>query len=261
MRRSCALNCDTVRDKLDAYVDGELQRDELAGVDAHLRTCPQCAADALSRMQIKLGTRAASLRYSPSPSFRLRLVQSLAKASRPRWSLARLGSLGWARPLAAAVTLLLIAASAVMWTRHTQREQAIAELLDLHVATMASANPVDVNSTDRHTVKPWFQGRLPFTFNLPELQNSEFKLVGGKVVYLNHRPVAQLLYKLRKHELTVFILEDQPGTNFSGAGSIRERGFSIETWSNGGLRYSVVGDAGATDIHALAELLRAAAHS
>ena len=95
----------------------------------------------------------------------------------------------WMPALAAfAVALVLIVASAALWMRHSAREQTLAELLDLHVATMASANPVDVISTDRHTVKPWFQGKLPFTFNLPELQNSPFKLVGGRVDVFQAQP-------------------------------------------------------------------------
>jgi anti-sigma factor RsiW len=128
-------------------------------------------------------------------------------------------------------------------------------LLDLHVATLASTNPVDVVSTDRHTVKPWFQGKLPFAFNLPELQNSAFKLLGGKLVYYNHSPGAQLLYDLRKHQLSVFILQDQQG---EGVSTSRQKGFSVETWSEAGLRYTVIGDTGPADVHDLSSLLRSA---
>src|SRR4029078_4672681 len=93
-------------------------------------------------------------RYSPSPQFRLRVEKSI-QSRKPVWGFA------WMPTLAAfAVALVLIVASAALWMRHSAREQALAELLDLHVATMASANPVDVISPDRHTVKPWFQGKL-----------------------------------------------------------------------------------------------------
>jgi anti-sigma factor RsiW len=83
--------------------------------------------------------------------------------------------------------------------RNAERNEAMGELPDLHVATTASANPVEVISTGRHTVKPWFQGKLPFTFNLPELQDSTYKLLGDKLVYFEHAPGAQLLYELHKH--------------------------------------------------------------
>jgi anti-sigma factor RsiW len=132
-------------------------------------------------------------------------------------------------------------------------------LVDLHVATLASDNPVDVVSTDRHTVKPWFQGKLPFTFNLPELQSSPFKLLGGRVAYFQHNPGAQLLFEVRSHKLSVFVFQDRPGA--TPPRTAREMAFNSETWSAGGLRYVVIGDAGPADIHQLSELLRAAALS
>jgi anti-sigma factor RsiW len=252
------MTCDPWRDKLDAYVDGDAVHGEIAGMAEHLRTCPSCAADALGRLQMKRMTQAAAARYSPSPEFRLRMEKSIQKSARtnskPVWAFS------WMPRLVAVAALVLIVAS-VLWTRHSAREQALAELLDLHVATMASANPVDVISTDRHTVKPWFQGKLPFTFNLPELQNSPFKLVGGRVAYFKHTAVAQLLFDLRNHQMSVFILQDQPGMIPLETGATREMAFNVETWSEGGLRYVVIGDASPSDIHELSELLRAAARS
>ena len=252
------MTCDLWRSKLDAYVDGDCSREELASIDAHLRTCPSCAAEALDRLRMKRMTQAAARRYSPSPEFRAR-VEKIARTNRkPVWTFA------WMPRLAAvAIALLLIVASLALWMRHSVRQQALAQLIDLHVATMASANPVDVISTDRHTVKPWFQGKLPFTFNLPELQNSPFKLVGGRVMYFRHSPGAQLLFQLRNHQLSVFILQDQSGIVPLGAGvtKAREIGFSVETWSQGGLRYVVISDASSADVQDLSEALRAAGRS
>jgi anti-sigma factor RsiW len=203
-------------------------------------------------------TQAAAARYSPSPQFRLKIEKSIQKSREP------LLGFSWMPALAAvAVALALIIASAALWMRHTAHEQTLAELLDLHVTTMASANPVDVISTDRHTVKPWFQGKLPFTFNLPELQNSPFKLAGGRVMYFRHSPGAQLLFELRNHRLSVFILQDQPGVIPLAMGTTvaREMAFNVETWSEGGLRYVVISDAGPAEVHELSELLRVAGRS
>jgi anti-sigma factor RsiW len=103
----------------------------------------------------------------------------------------------------ATVALLVIAGLVTISVRQRewQRHQTLSELADLHVATLASANPVDVISTDLHTVKPWFQGKIPFTFNLPELQNSGFVLLGGRVTYLGQAPGAELVYQIRKHQI------------------------------------------------------------
>jgi anti-sigma factor RsiW len=247
------MTCDLWRDKLDAYVDSACSQEDLASLEAHFRTCPSCAAEALSRLQMKRMTQAAAARYTPSPEFRLRIEKSIQPKRKRVWSFA------WMPGVAmAAVALVLLVLGLTAWMRHSAREQALAELVDLHVATLASANPVDVVSTDRHTVKPWFQGKLPFTFNLPELQNSSFKLVGGRVMYFEHSPGAQLLFQIRNHQLSVFILQDQPGKTplATGVTTERELAFNVETWSDAGLRYIVIGDASPADIHALGELMR-----
>ena len=152
------MTCDWVP-KLDLYVDGELSGDELKEVEAHLQACPTCAADALNRMQLKRMTQSAGRRFSPRPEFRLKIAQSLDAAKRPRWAWR------WAPVLAAAAALVLMLIPGAVWLQHSRSEQALGELADLHVSTLASANPVDVVSSGRHTVKPWFEGKLPFTFN------------------------------------------------------------------------------------------------
>jgi anti-sigma factor RsiW len=250
------MTCEQWRDKLDAYVDdatGLLGPDEFAGLEEHVRSCPGCSAEFLSRMQLKRVARAAAARYVPSPAFRLRVETSIQSRRRPVWAGKWLPSLS-----AAAVLTLLVAASASLWVRHETHQTAIAQLVDMHVATLASSNPVDVVSTDRHTVKPWFQGKLPFTFDIPELQGTQFKLLGGKLVYIHHTPSAQLVFELRKHELSAFIAQDNkpsalPGTNRS---DVQENGFSVESWSQLGLRYVIVSDAGPSDVRELANLLR-----
>jgi len=158
------MTCDVWKSKLEPYVDSELSDDELAKVESHLRACASCAADALGRLQMKRITQAAGARYSPTPQFRLRIEQSIRAKRKPVWALGLMPRLA-----AVSALLLLLVWSADLWMGHSQREQALTELADLHVATLASANPVDVVSTDRHTVKPWFAGKLPFTFDVPEL--------------------------------------------------------------------------------------------
>jgi anti-sigma factor RsiW len=249
------MTCDTWRAKLQPYVDAELAEGELRELEAHLRTCSACAADALGLLQMKRMTQAvAGARYAPTPQFRLQVEKKLA--AKPKFTFAS----GWVPRFAAIVAVILIAVLAgTFWVRRTEREQALREVADLHVATLASANPVDVISSDRHTVKPWFQGKLPFTFNVPELQNSPFKLVGGRMAYLEHNPAAQLLFEVRKHHLSVFVLQDRQGLPFSSGTTVFNRlAFNAETWAQDGLRYFVISDASPDDVRQLSELLKQA---
>jgi anti-sigma factor RsiW len=165
----------------------------------------------------------------------------------------------------ATIAVLVVAglAATYMGRQRDHQEQVYSELADLHVATLASSSPVDVVSTDRHTVKPWFQGKIPFTFDLPELQNSEFSLLGGRITYLGQTPGAHLIYKVRKHEISVFIFQEGSlRGRWDGASAVtKELSFNMETWSEGSLRYCIVGDASVADINNLAELLKHAAGS
>jgi anti-sigma factor RsiW len=157
----------------------------------------------------------------------------------------------------AAALVLMIAVSSALFVRRAARQQELAQLLDMHVAALASANPVDVVSSDRHTVKPWFQGKLPFTFNLPELAGSQYSLRGARLVYFRGHPAAQLIYELGKHELSVFIVQSGGAAAVNASvSSARKSGFSTESWNAGELRYVIMSDAGAGEVHALGELMR-----
>ncbi len=168
------MACETWQSQLDAYLDGELPAEPMRSLDAHLRTCPACTVDVLSRVQLKRAIKTAGERFTPSSEFREKVQKKIA-AKPPR-----LWSFGWA--VAAALVILLMAGSLVTYLekQNLRQRHLYSELADLHVSTLASANPVDVVSSDRHTVKPWFQGKIPFTFNLPELQNTDFILLGGR---------------------------------------------------------------------------------
>ncbi len=243
--------------KLDLYADAELSQSEMAQVEAHLRTCTSCAAGALGRMQMKRSIHATAARaFTPSPEFSLRIAKTAGRQRKSR--LYWLPQMAFATAMIAAVVSIGIG----FWARHAQRPDVLAEIADMHVATLASANPVDVVSSDRHNVKPWFEGKLPFTFDLPELQNTEFRLIGGRVAYVGQSPSAQLLFGIRKHQISVFILQDSQnliGLSASPA-SVRRLAFNMESWSDNGLRYIAIGDVSAEDVRTLGNLLRATKH-
>ncbi len=246
--------CKEWKEKLDAYVDGELPAAQERALAEHLRGCAGCAAESLSRVQQKRALTNAGKRYVADAAFRQRIQQSISGGRRAT------GKWLWFPVLAATMALVIAGAMLFSFNRERRSDQRLlSELADLHVATLASANPVDVISTDRHTVKPWFAGKIPFTFNLPELQDSAFTLVGGKVSYLNQSPGAELIFKVRQHQISVFIFQERAVGEIAG----RDNGpgsesFTVRSWSHNGLRYFVIGDAGAADIDRLSEMIRAA---
>jgi anti-sigma factor RsiW len=165
-----------------------------------------------------------------------------------------------AAAMVAIVGLTLGYVAAGIGREQVARNQIYSEIADLHVSTLASSAPVDVISTDRHTVKPWFQGRIPFAFNLPELPSTKFSLQGGRMTYLDQTPGAQLIYDAGKHHISVFIFQQRslPARLDENSLSPKNLPFNLQTWSQGGLRYFVIGDASAANIDSLAKLFKAA---
>ncbi|MBV9087123.1 MAG: anti-sigma factor [Acidobacteriaceae bacterium] len=244
--------------KIDAYVDAELPTPEMRAMDAHLRDCQTCAGEALRRTALKRSIRSAGKQFAPSPELRRKIQAQIAKPKRSwQWLLAP--SLAFA-----AVVVVAAILGAGYWFRQQQRTQLVAQISDQHVADLASSNPVDVISTDRHTVKPWFQGKLPFSFNLPEFQGTQFVLVGGRVTYLDHAPGAHLIVDVRKHHMSVFIFQENPRlAQVVGSREFwaKPASFNEITWAEDGLRYFIVSDASADDLRSLSDLLKRAAKS
>lgn len=250
------MACDLWREKLDAFADGELPVDAQREFEAHLRACPSCASDLAARAQMKTAVKRAALRqFIPSAEFRKKIQAQIL----PRKH-ARVAAWTWI-PAGVAVAAILVLA--LWFTRPAKNlgSAALGEIVDMHVAALASANPVDVVSTDQHTVKPWFEGKLPFAVNLPDLTNTPFTLLGGRVAYLAQTPGAGLLFQFRKHRLSVFVFQDRTEWKALGSQNRPEQhaSFWFETWSAHGLRYFVIGDTSAGNVQQLSELMRSAA--
>jgi anti-sigma factor RsiW len=242
--------------QLAAFVDGELSGDARRELEAHVAACPVCAAEMQSLVHLKNSVRrTATQHFVPSAEFRRRITAQV----QPRRRAWRAGLI-WA-PSLAAVAIILVA---VGWVVQRQSGGSLSatrsEIVDLHVAELASANPVDVVSTDEHTVKPWFEGKLPFAVNLPDLTKAQFTLLGGRVVYLHQSPGAALLFQYRKHRLSTYVFQESPKWNIGSVpGKVEQQdSFWVETWNAGGLRYFVVGDTSAENVDQLAGLMRSA---
>jgi anti-sigma factor RsiW len=261
--------CDVWREKIGAFVDAELPSDEAAELNAHLRSCHACAAEVIQQFQLKRATHAAGSKYKYDAPAELRekILRKNALAEKtlreevsqsPATDRRRSRRWSWAPALAAAALILI---TLFLYPRlRTEPQAPFRELADIHAATLASASPLDVISSDTHTVKPWFQGKIPFSFNPPQLENTPYSLSGGRVTYFHESAGAQLLCLYKQHRISVFIFEDRPEWKLSNAASVLQpTGLSLESWSQNGLRYVVLGDAAPEVIHNLAELWRQAA--
>lgn len=209
-------------EEITRIADGE------ADDDGHLRECVACANAVLAEARLKRAIREAMPRYT---------YPGRAKA-RPTFPLA-----------IAAMLVLAIVAIAVLYAR---RPDPMRELVDLHATLLASANPVDVISTDRHTVKPWFEGRVPFAVPVPDLP-PPFRLAGGRVVYWRQQPGAYLLITKGAHRISLFIFRDE-------LRATPPRDMTSEVWRGSGLTFVAIADVSQEDLQALRQAFSAASN-
>jgi len=259
---------------VNALADGELSTDQLASTNQHLAECPACTSKALYQSLLKSATAKAGMRYAPPPQLQERLSslasQTNSQLQKPNGrtvpisasqSTSRFGSLGWA----AAAVLLLVSVTMIFVQRAVRRAETasaehaalVTEVFDQHVATLADSQPLQVISTDRHTVKPWFQGKIPFSFNLPQSLPSDITLDGAKLTYLDNQPVAQLLYSVGKHRVSVFLRHESGKVQTND--SLAERsGFHVMGFRSNDLEAIAISD---VEPVRLAELVNAINHA
>jgi anti-sigma factor RsiW len=238
-------NCEW-REKIGLYVDGELEPRAEQAIAGHLQSCPDCSSALLEQQALKKAVRMAGKRFTAPPE----LYASVHRQMSPPKS-ARL----WLKWSAIVASTVLLAVLSFGWlSRPSASSATIAQLIDQHVTMLASSNPVDVISSDKHTVKPWFQGKLPFTFNPPELaKDSPFTLIGGKLVYAQSSPGAELVYQVRQHKISVFIFQAR---DVRGEPSTGNQTFVVNGWQQDGLQYYIVTDAAREDADQLRTLLQ-----
>jgi anti-sigma factor RsiW len=237
-------------DKLNAFIDGELPPTERQEIEEHLTGCHACTLRVLSATRLKAATARAGQRFAPPPEAFARLTAQLRSPS-PTKKPARIYSMQTLRPIAwsAVAAAILIAVSLLGWRQLHQPNTLAAELLDQHLATLSSAATPQVISTDRHTVKPWFQGRLPFSFNLPDAAAlpPDTTLKGADLAYINNQPAALLLFTIHKHEVSIFLTQRASIPSLTALPSTRA-GFIIRSATTPDLRIIAISDVNPADL-------------
>ena len=245
-------------DTLNAFIDAELPAVEQQGIERHLATCHACTRRVLSATKLKAATSRAGNRFIPPSEALARLTAQLhSQSERQSQSqpnpTARMYSMRHAsiRPAAwaALAAAILLAISLLGWRQLHQTNTLAAELLDQHLATLSSAATPQVISTDRHTVKPWFQGRLPFSFNLPDATAlpPDTTLKGADLTYLNGQPAALLLFTIHKHEVSFFLTQRSSSPTLTALPSTLA-GFNLRTATTPDLRIIAVSDVNPADL-------------
>jgi anti-sigma factor RsiW len=249
---------------LNALADGELSTDELRSAKQHLEDCLACSSAALDQCLLKSAVTRLGHRHQPPEDFTARVTAMLRSPDvKDRTTHAAIPRARRNAPsyLAIAAVLLLTmgigALVTVLSFDHLNaakaRDALMAEVTDAHVAMLAVSQP-QVLSSDRHTVKPWFQGKLPFSFNLPDKLPPDVTLTGANLTYLGRQPVAQLIFTIGKHKASVFLRGTSPANNT--AFSTTANGFHGIEFKTHDLEGIAVSDVDPARLTELANLLR-----
>jgi anti-sigma factor RsiW len=260
------MNCQEARNWLDAHLDGQLDLPHSVEVERHMAGCPACSAARQNLFRLRKQTQAAA--YTAPEFLRRSVVQAIEReagiSARRKSKPMQLG-LGWILGTATAA-VLLVAVMVGPLLRSNSEGRLLDELADSHVRSMMGGRVVDVASSDQHTVRPWFEGKVDFAVPVPDLSSHGFEIQGGRLDYISGQDVAALVYQRRKHFISLFIWPSgrKAGQGPSPTGLQQkpaQRGYQILTWTAGGMTYWAVSEIGAGELEEFAQACLAATQS
>jgi mycothiol system anti-sigma-R factor len=251
------VSCDLIRTNLHGYLDGELDAARAAEFERHLETCRECNA-ALSAGESLRSALQHSALYERAPEALRQKVRTGLKNAKVVEVPRRISPVVLQWLAAAAAVLLLVGASWLAFPAYfdrgsAQSEVTSAELIDAHVRSLQPGHLTDVTSTDQHTVKPWFDGKLDFVPPVKDYADEGFPLLGGRLDVLTGRSVAVLVYGRRKHIINVFAWPTKEPDLPLHPSNVHQ-GYQWVHWRHQGMEYCAVSDVAAPDLRELAQL-------
>ena len=247
------MKCEQTQELIHAYIDGELDVVRNIELERHFERCETCRSENEQQLNLRSLVHNGAKYFAAPDLLKQRVTNQLAQAEtqprRGRW-------------LAIAAVVLLAALSGVlMWSMINARSRSRAdemlaqEIVSSHVRSLMLDHLIDVPSSDNHTVKPWFNGKLDFAPEVKDLSAQGFPLIGGRLDYIGNRSVAALVYQKRKHPINLFVwaaseTADQSEQQFS------RQGYNLVHWIKSGTSYWAVSDVNNPDLHEFVQLVR-----
>jgi anti-sigma factor RsiW len=237
------MNCDEASVMLHALIDGELDAGHARDVEAHIAACPACAAQLQEFLEFRKAMIPANLRHAAPASLRSRIEGKLPapQAAASRRSVIKGFAIG------ATVSALAASGLLVMVMRGDDDRRILGEVVSAHLRSLQADHLTDVLSSDQHTVKPWFNGRLAGSPPVFDLTALGFTLLGGRLDYVDAKPVAAIVYRRRVHIINLFCAPS-PGSVRRATTMKSLHGFNVRSWTDNGLSLWAVSDINAEEL-------------
>ena len=249
------MNCKDVQPLLGGYMDGELDLVRNMEIEQHLQTCSVCSPIYKQHQALQGAMRAESLYFKAPAHLQKRIRSSLHQASNRKST----SSIVQWRPLAVAaalIALVIISWSLIhMFSVPSQNDLLAQGVVSSHIRSLMASHLVDVPSSDQHTVKPWFDGKLDFSPPVVDLAGQGFPLVGGRLDYLDNRAVAALVYRRNKHIINLFIWPSANNSN-GAVNGMTLQGYHVLSWNQSGMTYWAVSDVAPNELQQFVHLVQ-----
>jgi anti-sigma factor RsiW len=248
------MTCEDIRMYRSAYLDDELDAAESLRLERHVNQCRGCREVQEAQLALRSALRDPDMYFRPHADFEKRIAsvvrlqakkeaqKEIAGSERAWFDLFRMGSLRWVSASAVLLVIITAATLPILNKLRSPDEQLLANaVLTGHIRSLQAGHLIDVPSSDLHTVKPWFQGKLDFSPPVPDLSELGWILIGGRLDYLDGRPVAALIYQRRMHNINVFVWPRR-GPAADTIQAEAAQGYQILHWNGADMTYWVVSD-------------------
>jgi len=245
------MDCTQTRNYMHAHLDRELDPVAAAGVEAHMRTCAACAQAYATQTALRKAVKKQAAYFSAPAALAARIRAQVdaaggpARKKTPRWNWFPLGA-------AIAATAVITWTAAVQMESGSHDERIGEQVIAGHARAVLTNHVIEVASSDQHTVKPWLSSSLDFSPSVSDLATAGFPLAGGRLDYIDSRPVAALVYRHRQHVIDLFVWPDTKAARSSMRASSKQ-GFNMLHWTDAGMTFWAISDVNAEDLKTFAE--------
>ena len=249
------MNCADIQNLMDSYVDGELDLVNHLQIEQHLTDCAKCGPAYQNRMSLRSAVADDSFYFHAPADLRAR-IRSAIKEADPEPRRPSFWKWNWTPALATALVLVaILITSLTLWRTSATNDDLLAkEMVSAHIRSMMASHITDVPSSDQHTVKPWFDGKLDFAPPVTDLAAQGFPLIGGRLDYADGRPIAALVYQRRQHVINLFVF---PTKDADSQNKILDRqGYNVIHWNKAGMTFWAVSDVNVGELQAFATALQ-----
>jgi anti-sigma factor RsiW len=249
------MGCEDTQDLIHAYADGELDLIRSLEIEKHIQNCQACSIIYKNLQALRSAISTGPLYFTPPVNLERRIHSALRDTDKSEISPRAMQWRWLSIPVSLAFIAIVIWAFEPILTTSSKDSLLTQEIISGHVRSLMADHLTDVSSSDQHTVKPWFNGRLDFSPPVKDLSDHGFPLVGGRLDYVENRPAAVLVYKHRQHFINLFIW---PSTHNSDVGkkTVMRQGYNLIHWVKSGMTYWAVSDLNNNELQEFVQLIQ-----